>query len=279
MEFSSYKHVLLELSGSVLRVTLNRPERRNALSVELLDELERAIGAAGRNRGISAVLLSGAGPSFCAGYDLYPAEAGAPTASAIERLQGVRNDTRVLDALWRCPVPTIAQVHGHCLAGGSDLALCCDLIICATDARFGYPAVRSMGTPAAHMWLYHLGPQWTKRLLFTGDSLTGATAADLGLALEAVPEEHLAAHARALADRIAAVPRDLLIASKTVVNQGVDLMGREALQAVAASQSVLGRHSPASEAFMDTVAARGIKVALQERDAPFADRDPIAHVP
>ena len=136
--------------------------------------------------------------------------------------------------VWDCRIPVIAQVHGNCLAGGTDLALHCDIIVAADDARIGFPPVRSMGVPPTNMWLYHLGPQWTKRLLFTGDTVSGAEAASIGLVQEAVPAGRLDEQALALATRIALVGRDLLTANKRVINQGVELMGRSQLQRFAA---------------------------------------------
>lgn len=272
-----YAHLVVETIGAVLRVTLDRPERRNALSPPLIDELVDVVSEAEADGDVRVLVLRGAGKGFCSGYDVTPSEDDVDAAppSPIEKFQEVERDNRVFERLWGCPIPTIAQIHGHCLAAGTDLALSCDLLVCATDARIGYPAVRSMGVPTTHMWLYHLGPQWTKRLLLTGDSLTGAKAAELGLALEAVAAEGLDQHVLDLATRIARIPRDLLVGNKHVVNRGLDLMGRSLLQDATVAQDVLGRYSPGADAFLDTIAEHGLRQALIDRDAPFAAGDPI----
>jgi len=274
MKAKRYENLTLETFGGVLRVTLDRPERRNALSAELIEELLDLVAAVELDAETSVLILRGAGKGFCSGYDVAgDSDGGEP--SPIEKAQIVRADGRLFDRLWRLPVPTIAQVHGACLAAGTDLALSCDLLVCAADARIGYPAVRSMGSPATHMWLYHLGPQWTKRLLLSGDSLTGRKAAEVGLFLESVPAEELDDRVLGLATRIAAIPRDLLTVNKHVVNRGLDLMGRTLLQETAVHQDVLGRLAPGAEAFWETAASKGVRQAVAERDEPFADGDPI----
>ncbi len=277
MTSDGYEILRLETFGSVLRVTLDRPERRNALSVGLIAELLEVISTAGQDRDSSVVILRGAGKSFCSGYDVSPSSSTPDEAplSPIENVEAVRRDNALFDLLWRCPIPTIAQVHGHCLAAGTDLALSCDFVVCATDARIGYPAVRSMGSPATHMWLYHLGAQWAKRLLLTGDSITGTKAAELGLALEAVEAGMLDEHVLELATRMSWIPRDLLVANKSVVNRGLDLMGRTLLQERAAMQEVLARLAPGARTFWNTAKDKGVKQAIAERDARFAEGDPI----
>lgn len=278
MRYDVGEGLRLEPYGSVLRLTLDRPERRNALSVGLIGELREVISAAERDRDTSVLILRGAGTSFCSGYDVSPSNSDSDRASLspIENVEAVRRDSALFDLLWRCPIPTIAQVHGYCLAAGTDLALSCDFVICATDARIGYPAVRSMGSPATHMWLYHLGAQWAKRLLLTGDSITGTKAAELGLALEAVEAGALDEHVLELATRMSWIPRDLLIANKWVVNRGLDLMGRTLLQETAAMQEVLARIGPGADTFWNTVKDMGVNQAVAERDAQFEEGDPIS---
>jgi enoyl-CoA hydratase len=271
-----YDCLVVERFGSVLRVSLNRPDRGNALSAALLAELLDMVADAERDPRTSVLVLRGAGTGFCSGYDVSPAETADDTStSPVAKLDAVRRENRVFDALWRCPIPTIASVHGYCLAAGTDLALSCDFVVCATDARIGYPAVRSMGVPGTHMWLYHLGPQWTKRLLLTGDSLTGRKAAELGLALEAVEADALDEHVLGLATRMSWLERDLLVANKSVVNRGLDLMGRTLLQDTAVLLEVLGQQAAGAGRFWRTAAAEGVKQAIQERDAPFRTGDPI----
>jgi enoyl-CoA hydratase len=278
MNAESHENLILEKFGSVLRVTLDRPERRNALSEELMDELHDVISTAEVDTETSVLILRGAGKGFCSGYDIAPPSPGGASErspSPIEKVQEVRRHNRIFDLLWHLPIPTIAQVHGPCLAAGTDLALTCDMIVCAEDARIGYPAVRSMGAPATHMWLYHLGPQWTKRLLLSGDSITGAKAAEIGFALEAVAPARLDEHVLELATRISWVPRDLLAVNKHVVNRGIELMGRTLLQETAATQDVVARQARGTEKFIETAVSKGFKQAVAERDAPFADGDPI----
>ncbi|HET6998256.1 MAG TPA: enoyl-CoA hydratase-related protein [Solirubrobacterales bacterium] len=277
MNPEGYETLELERFGSVLRVTLNRPERRNALSVELMEELLDLISKVEADAGTRVLVLRGAGKSFCSGYDIAgaaPVEGETPP-SPIAKAQEVRADSRIFDRLWRLPILTIAQVHGACLAAGTDLALHCDLIICADDARIGYPAVRSMGAPATHMWLYQLGPQWTKRLLLSGDSVTGAKAVEIGFALEALAAEALDEHVLRQATRISSIPRDLLTVNKHVINRGLDLMGRTLLQETAVMQDILGRQASGTEEFVETAMREGLKQAFAQRDAPFADGDPI----
>ncbi len=277
MNPKQYENLTLETFGSVLRLTLDRPERRNALSEDLMAELLDVIASVETDADTSALIVRGAGKGFCSGYDMAPPSSGDGTESRfspIRHTQVVRQDSRTFDRLWRLPIPTVAQVHGPCLAAGTDLALHCDLIICAADARIGYPAVR-IGAPATHMWLYHLGPQWTKRLLLSGDSITGEKAVEIGFALEAVAPEILDEHVLGLATRLSWIPRDLLTVNKHVVNRGLDLMGRTLLQETAATQDVMARLATGTEKFGETALSEGFKQAVLERDAPFADGDPI----
>lgn len=268
--------LIVEQGGPVVRVTLHRPDRHNALTPAMAEGLLDVLDAGAADRHTRVVVLRGAGPSFCSGWDVARGSTSpASPLSPVEDVHAVRLRNRMFEAVWQCPVPVVAQVHGHCLAAGADLALACDLVVCADDARIGYPAVRSMGSPGMHMWLYHLGPQWAKRLLLTGDSLTGSRAAHLGLALESVPAPELDLHVSTLAGRMASIPRDLLIANKRVVDRGLELMGRDALQSAAADLEVLSRRSPGAEEFWHVAAAHGVRAALAERDAPFAEGDPI----
>ena len=160
-------------------------------------------------------------------------------------------------------------MQGNCLAGGTDLALHCDLVVAATDARIGFPAVRSMGVPPTNMWLYNLGPQWTKRLLLTGDTLSGTEAHDLGLVVATAPPDALDEVVLGLAERMALVGRDLLVANKRVVNMGVELMGRSQLQRFAALNDAIGHRSPAARAFSERIAELGLRQAVRERDSAF----------
>jgi enoyl-CoA hydratase len=177
--------------------------------------------------------------------------------------------------IWNAPLPVIAEIHGHCLAGGTDLALHCDIVIVAEDATIGFPALRMGGTPPTNMWLYHVGPQWAKRLLFTGDTFTGRLAEKIGFALEAVPGETLEAHVLALAHRIAAMGRDIVAINKHVLNRGIDLMGRAILQDIAAPLDAIANQAPEMAAFSARAQEIGLSAAFRERDAPFTEGVPI----
>lgn len=265
--------VLSERIGAVCRLTLNRPRQHNPLTPRCVDELLTAVADAGQDPDIRTVLIRGTGPSFSSGYGVIPEDI-RPGDQNTRR--GIEVDATAMlelaagwSRIWDCAIPVIAQVHGNCLAGGTDLALHCDIVVAADDAHIGFPPVRSMGVPPTNMWLYHLGPQWTKRLLFTGDTVTGAEAASIGLVQSAVPEPELDRTVLSLATRIALVGRDLLVANKRVINQGVELMGRSQLQRFAALNDAVAHRSAEARAFTARAAEVGLKRAVQERDAPF----------
>ena len=275
--------LLVESADGVVTLTLNRPDVRNAISGSLAAAVADAAEAAAGDESARVVVIRGAGSGFSAGYDLSAAYGGGNAGNGATRSErGVAADARRLawitahwQRVWHCPLPVVAQVHGHCLAGGTDLALHCDLVVVATDARIGYPPVRSLGVPPAHMWLYHLGPQWTKRLLYTGDTITGRLAAEIGFALTAVDPAELDATVAALARRIAASGREMLMANKAVVNHGVELMGRSELQTMARLRDAVAHQAPEARAFADLVAAEGLKAAVRRRDEPFASGEPL----
>ena len=183
----------------------------------------------------------------------------------LERIQ------RQLRTLWDMHKPSIAQIHGHCLAGGTDLALYCDVLIAADDANIGFPPLRNMGSPPNQMWLYHCGPQWTKRLLLTGDTISGKDAAKIGLVMKSVPADMLEAEVEGLADRFALVDIALLAANKRIVNLGLELMGAGTLQRLAAENDARAHIAPAARQMFKDLGTKGIKQAVAERDAPFGD--------
>jgi enoyl-CoA hydratase len=265
--------VLRERIGAVCRLTLNRPRQHNPLTPRCIDELLAGVTDAGHDPDIRAVVIRSSGRSFSSGYGVIPEDVRPGDQNTRSGIEGDATAMLELAAgwsrIWDCAIPVIAQVHGNCLAGGTDLALHCDIVIAADDARIGFPPVRSMGVPPTNMWLYHLGPQWTKRLLFTGDTVSGAEAASIGLVQSAVPEPELEETVRSLATRIALVGRDLLVANKRVVNQGVELMGRSQLQRFAALNDAVAHRSAEARAFTARAAEVGLKRAVQERDAPF----------
>ncbi|HEY7916016.1 MAG TPA: enoyl-CoA hydratase-related protein [Acidimicrobiales bacterium] len=269
--------VLTERIGAVVRLTLNRPARHNPLTPRCIRELLDAVARAGSDPDVRAVVIRGSGPSFSSGYgilpdDILPDDTGLGDTGPA----GIEGDVAAMVDLaagwaqvWDCSIPVVAQVHGNCLAGGTDLALHCDIVVAAEDARIGFPPVRSMGVPPTNMWLYHLGPQWTKRLLFTGDTVSGSEAAAIGLVQAAVPASELDDQVLALATRIALVGRDMLTANKRVINEGVELMGRSRLQRFAALNDAVAHRSPDARAFTARAGEVGLKQAVRERDAPF----------
>jgi enoyl-CoA hydratase len=265
--------VLTERIGVVCRLTLNRPEQHNPLTSRCIRELLEGVADAERDTDLRVVVIRGSGRSFSSGYgilpgDIEPGEADPP--------RGIEGDAEAMLELaagwarvWNCRLPVIAQVHGNCLAGGTDLALHCDIVVAADDTRIGFPPVRSMGVPPTNMWLYHLGPQWTKRLLFTGDTVNGVEAAAIGLVQAAVPEPELDDYTLSLAARIGLVGRDLLAANKRVINEGVELMGRSQLQRFAAVNDAMAHRSLDARAFTARAGEVGLRQAVRERDAPF----------
>jgi enoyl-CoA hydratase len=278
MTFATYETLLIEQFDRVARITLNRPERRNAISPQLQKELVAAVEECAEEPSVHAVVVRGAGAAFCAGYDMTPsdetdgyvAQISTPRRAVLTAAMGKR-----WKRLWDAPVPVIAQVHGHCLAGGTDLALNCDLVIVAEDATIGFPALRMGGTPPSNMWLYNLGPQWAKRLLYTGDTFTGRFAARIGFALEAVPADQLEERVMALATRVAAMGRDILAINKYVLNAGLDMMGRAVLQDFCGPMDTIANMAPEMGQFLTRSREIGLGPAFKERDAPFASGVPI----
>ncbi len=275
------------IADKVATITLNRPERRNALSRELLVELHDALLESDDRVDVSVVVIEGAGKDFCSGYDV--ATTYVNTAHREGDAASVYRDGQAADldhdawrleraqALMRLLVdmhkPVIARVHGNCLAGGTDLAFYCDIVLAADDAVIGFPAVRSLGTPPNMMWPYLAGPQWAKRLLFTGDCISGADAARIGLVLDAYPLHDLDEAVGALARRISLNDQGVLSAVKRDVNLALELAGASTMARLAAEIDARAHrsHGPRQMAFMADIAESGLKTALGRRDAPFGD--------
>jgi enoyl-CoA hydratase len=284
---SRFQNIQYEVERGRARITLDRPEKRNALSFELLSELHEALWEADDDRAVHAVVVRGAGTCFSAGYDLTPAPrtSAAPAAESEGQPAGSRRGFRSFDddawqlersqrlrmALFDMHKPVVAQVHGYCLAGGTDIALLCDMIIAAEDATFGFPPARDLGALPNNMWLYNVGPQWAKRLTLTGDTITGAEAARIGLVLKAVPAALLEAEVEGLLDRFALIDPDLLAANKRIINVGLELMGARTLQRLAAENDARGHLAASARNFMISAREKGLKTALRERDAKFGD--------
>jgi len=272
--------VRYETDGRIATITLNRPERLNAIDERMPGELEEAVRLADEDDDIHVIVLTGAGRAFCAGYDLEAfAAAPGPNAGfqempwdAMVDYRMMERNTRAFMSLWNSPKPTIAKVRGYAVGGGSDIALACDLVVMAEDAKIGYPPARVWGCPTTAMWVYRLGPEKAKRLLFTGDLIDGATAAEWGLVLEAVLDEHLDHAVAALAERIAGVPRNQLVMHKLLVNQAVEAMGLGHAQMLATLFDGLARHSPEGVWWKRRAEEVGFAQAVAERDsgAPIA---------
>lgn len=266
--------IQVEQLGHVRTITLSRPERRNALSAELLDALNSEILVAVDDHETRAILLRGAGKGFCAGFDLTPGKGytgdgvPAPYDFWAERERHRRQMT-VFETIWNCPLPVIASIHGFCLAGGSDLALHCDLVVTADDAVIGFPPVRNLGVPPAHMWVYRLGVQEAKYRMLTGDTFTGTEAVANGFAWASYAPDQVHAEGLKLAQRVALAGRELLACNKHVVNGAVDVMGRSVLQRIAVTEDAIAHMAPAAQEFRRSLREDGPAAAFRRRDLPY----------
>jgi len=274
----TFENITYEVEKGRARITLNRPEKRNALSIELVEELRDALWEADDDKSVHCVILKGEGPSFCAGYDLTANRHIVDDGVQRRKGTGMDDDTwrierfqRSLRTLTEMHKPSIAQIHGHCYAGGTDLALYCDMLICADNASIGYSALRNMGAAPNQMWLYHCGPQWTKRLLLTGDTLSGEDAAKIGLVLKSVPEEYLEQEVEGLADRLSWIDPEMLSTNKRIINVGMELMGSTVLQRLAAENDARAHTTQAARNVFKQIGTEGLRAALRDRDAPFGD--------
>ena len=283
---SDFQEIQYEVERGRARITLDRPKKLNALSNRLLEELNEALWQADDDPEVHAVCIRGSGRAFSAGYDLTPRrprEGGTEGAPAVpkRRRRGASSfddDTWQLERQQRLRMvlfdmhkPVIAQVHGYCLAGGTDVALLCDMIIAADDAVFGFPPARDLGSLPNQMWIYNTGPQWAKRLLLTGDTVTGAEAARIGLVLKSVPADLLEAEVEGLLDRMALIDADLLSANKRIINVGRELMGARTLQRLAAENDARGHLAASAREFVRTSMEKGLQAALKDRDTKFGD--------
>ena len=278
--FMAYDFIQYEPSDGIGRITLDRPEKLNALSQQLQDELIECALRADDDPDIRVLTLRANGRAFSAGYDITPGVPSTPEDAerARERRENIRWDMHRMKqtpARWATLLnlskPIIAGVHGYCLAGGTDLAMHCDIVIAADDAQIGFPPVRSMGGPPTHMWTYMVGPQWAKWFLLTGESVSGAKAAELGFALKSVPRDELDAEVEALAGTMAKIPWELLAANKSIVNRAMELMGRNTLQFLAAETDAVAHQAPIVKEFTRRSHTEGLKSALDWRDRPFRD--------
>ena len=271
-----YEQIRYEVEDGRARITLARPDKHNAMTSRLLEELEHALWEAYDDRAVHCAVLRGDGPSFCAGYDLMalgrkPQPGRRTGRSHDDDIWLIEHNNRRIRALWEMHKPSIAQVHGNCLAGGTDLAMACDMVIAADDARIGFPAARSMGALPNNLWVYHCGPQWAKRLQLTGDSISGADAAKIGLVMKAVPARELADEVEGLADRLTLIDPDLLAANKRITNLALELMGAQVLQRLAGENDARAHRAQAVRDYVGSIKEHGLKETLRRRDEPFGD--------
>jgi enoyl-CoA hydratase len=295
--------VRYEVDGRIARITLDRPERGNGITRQLIAELVECVERADLDPAVHVLALSGAGPGFCGGYDLVEsaegegvgqgagasAAAGAPNGSPLDPAVIAANHDP--EATWdpmvdyammsrnvhgfmslvRCGKPVVCMVHGFCVAGGTDMALCSDLLVIAEDAKIGYPPARVWGSPTTALWAQRIGAQRAKRLLFTGDSLSGREALEWGLAIEAPPTEQLVGRTEILLERIARMPVNQLMMMKLLVNQTLDAQGVHGAQVLGTVFDGIARHTAEGHAFRARAAEAGFREAVRERDEPFGD--------
>ena len=262
-----------EVNDRVATITLSRPEKFNAITERMPGDLTDAVARVTDDDSVHVVVLTGAGRGFCGGYDLKefaegdnPAIQEMPWDAMID-YRFMRRCTDSFMSLWRCPKPVIARVNGDAVAGGSDIALCADLVVMDESARIGYPPARVWGCPTTAMWVYRLGAERAKRMLFTGDLVSGTEAERMGLILQAVPGDQLDDTVKALVERIKGVPKNQLAMMKTLVNQAYDNMGLNSTQTLATLFDGIARHSPEGVAFKARAEEAGFKRAVAERDS------------
>jgi enoyl-CoA hydratase len=285
------------VADRVARITLDRPERGNGLTPALIAELATCVEQADLDPAVHVLLLAGNGKGFCGGYDLVASAEGmgraerssAPAGSPLDPLAIARNhdpdgtwdpmvdyammsrNVRAFMTLFHCGKPVVCKVHGFCVAGGTDLALCSDLLVIAADAKIGYPPARVWGSPTTSLWAARLGPQRAKRLLFTGDCLSGAEALEWGLAIEAPEPERLDERTEILVERIARMPLNQLQMMKLLVNRSLDAQDLHTTQVLGTLFDGIARHTAEGFAFQQRAAEAGFRTAVRERDDPFGD--------
>ncbi|WP_298300633.1 crotonase/enoyl-CoA hydratase family protein [uncultured Erythrobacter sp.] len=266
--------VVYEKDGRIGRITLNRPEVMNAINTDLPRELEACVEQANDDKDVHAIVLSGAGDAFCAGYDLTAyaqntsgkSQYGEGPWDPMQDYAFMMGNTQKFMSLWRSYKPVIAKVHGFAVAGGSDIALCCDLVVMADTAKIGYMPARVWGCPTTAMWVYRLGAEQAKRMLLTGDKIDGREAERIGLIHKAVPEADLDAEVERLAERMCTVPTNQLMMQKLMINQALDSMGLQNTQMIATLFDGITRHSPEGVNFKRRSEEMGWKQAVRERD-------------
>ena len=284
--------------GRIARITLNRPERGNGITLEMPRELAECVERANLDPEVHVIALAGNGSGFCGGYDLVASAermqagfgadeegAGSPldprriaanhdpggTWDPVVDFQMMSRNVRGFMSLFWSEKPVLCKVHGYCVAGGTDMALCSDLLVVEDSAKIGYPPARVWGVPTTAMWAYRTGSARAKRLLLTGDSIDGTTAVEWGLAVEAAPAAELDARFDALCERVARLPINQLVMHKLLVNQAIASQGLHATQALGTFFDGIARHTPEGFAWQRLAAEAGFKRAVRERDEPFGD--------
>jgi len=290
--------VTYETGDRVARIMLNRPERGNGITPRMPAEIAACVERANLDPAVHAIALAGAGTGFCGGYDLVASAEGrmeeldgaeAPAGSPLDPaviaanhapesnwdpvidFQFMWRNVRGFMSLFHSEKPVLCKVHGYCVAGGTDMALCSDLLVIASDAKIGYPPARVWGSPTTALWAARVGPMRAKRLLLTGDSLSGEEAAEWGLATEAAPAEELDARFERLLERVARLPINQLVMMKMLVNQSLYAQGLHQTQVLGAFFDGIARHTEEGHAFVRRSAEAGFKEAVRERDEPFGD--------
>ncbi len=278
----SYETVLYETDGAIATITLNRPERLNTIVPPMPDELQDAVHRASRDAAVKVIVLRGAGRAFCAGFDFgggfHHWDEGMTTGGSWDPGKDFAMATSPASgpipkfmSIWRSPKPVIAQVHGWCVGGGSDMALCADLVIASDDARIGTPYSRMWGCYLTGMWLYRLGLTRAKEYALTGRPLSGAEAAAAGLINRSVPFAALEATVTAEAEALAAIPLSQLTAMKLIVNQAYENMGLASTQTLGPILDGLMRNTPDAAEFIELAERDGVSAAVGRRDGPFGD--------
>jgi enoyl-CoA hydratase len=283
--------------GRVARITLDRPERGNGITLEMPRELSACVERANLDPEVHVIALAGNGSGFCGGYDLGAAAegwkeravGGAPPGSPLDPgviaanhapdsnwdpvtdFQMMWRNVRGFMSLFDSEKPVICKVHGYCVGGGTDMALCADLLLIADDAKLGYPPARVWGSPTTALWAHRIGIMRAKRLLLTGDSLTGAEAAEWGLATESAPAKRLDERFESLLERVARLPVNQLVMMKLLTNQVAWAQGLHATQLLGTFLDGISRHTEEGHAFARRMAESGFREAVRERDEPFGD--------
>jgi enoyl-CoA hydratase len=263
-----------EDSGGVRSIVLTRAEEYNTITPALRDELGHAIDEADADPDVCVILLRAEGPAFCAGYGLdwsTRAQSGESHWDSVRDMRMMRTFVDTYLKLWYASKPTIAAVQGWCIAGGTDMVLCADIIIAGEGASFGYPPSRVWGTPTTAMWVYRVGLEKAKRYLLTGDEIPAPEAARIGLILETVPDDQLQDHAMAFAKRMAHVPASQLVMLKMLCNQTAEHMGFSSSQLIGTLFDGIARHTKEGLDFVRRAQDAGFRQAVRERDDPFGD--------